>query len=32
MKIGVHKIAMGAPNDVSGLKSLIDSGAIDPAK
>jgi cyanuric acid amidohydrolase len=31
MKIGVHKIAMAAPNDVSGLKSLIDSGAIDPA-
>jgi cyanuric acid amidohydrolase len=31
MKIGVHKIAMAAPNDVSGLKSLIDSGAVDPA-
>ncbi len=31
MKIGVHKIAMSAPNDVSGLKCLIDSGAVDPA-
>lgn len=30
MKIGVHKIAMAAPNDVSGLKCLIDSGAVDP--
>ena len=31
MKIGVHKIAMAAPNDVSGLKSLIDNGTVDPA-
>ena len=31
MKIGVHKIPMAAPNDVSALKSLIDSGAVDPA-
>ena len=31
MKIGVHKIAMAAPNDVSGLKCLIDNGAVDPA-
>jgi len=31
MKIGVHKIAMAAPNDVSGLKCLIDSGVVDPA-
>jgi cyanuric acid amidohydrolase len=31
LKIGVHKIAMAAPNDVSGLKSLIDGGAVDPA-
>jgi cyanuric acid amidohydrolase len=31
MKIGVHKIAMAAPNDVSGLKSLINSGVVDPA-
>src|SRR5580704_1175322 len=31
MKIGVHKIAMAEPNDVSGLESLIDSGAVDPA-
>lgn len=31
MKIGVHKIAMAAPNDVSGLKCLIDSGTVDPS-
>ncbi|MEI9815128.1 MAG: ring-opening amidohydrolase [Acidobacteriota bacterium] len=31
MKIGVHKIAMAAPNDVSGLKCLIDAGAVDPS-
>src|SRR3981189_3854676 len=31
MKIGVHKIAMAAPNDVSGLKTLISGGAVDPA-
>lgn len=31
MKIGVHKIGMAAPNDVSGLRSLIDSGAVDPS-
>jgi cyanuric acid amidohydrolase len=31
MKIGVHKIGMAAPNDVSGLKSLINNGEVDPA-
>jgi len=31
MKIGVHKIPMAAPNDVSALKSLIDAGQVDPA-
>ena len=30
MKIGVHKVAMAAPNDVSGLAALIDSGEVDP--
>src|SRR2546428_9361015 len=29
MKIGVHKVAMAAPNDVSGLAALIDSGEVD---
>ena len=32
MKIGVYKVAMAAPNDVSGLAQLIDSGQIDPAE
>lgn len=31
MKIGVHKIAMASPDDVSALEGLIDSGAVDPA-
>ncbi|MEP7367880.1 MAG: ring-opening amidohydrolase, partial [Acidobacteriota bacterium] len=31
MKIGVHKIAMAAPNDVSGLKHLVEAGTVDPA-
>ena len=31
MKIGVHKVAMAAPNDVSELKALIDAGTVDPA-
>jgi cyanuric acid amidohydrolase len=30
MKIDVHKIAMAAPNDVSGLQSLICTGGVDP--
>ena len=32
MKIGVHKVAMAAPNDVSELAKLIDSGQINPAE
>lgn len=32
MKIGVHKVAMAAPNDVSELAKLIDSGQVDPAE
>src|SRR5437899_914939 len=32
MKIGVHKVAMAAPNDVSGLAALIDSGEVDPGE
>ena len=31
MKVGVHKVAMSAPNDVSELKGLIDAGTVDPA-
>lgn len=31
MRIGVHKIAMAAPNDVSGLKHLVETGAVDPS-
>src|ERR1700674_337392 len=32
MKIGVYKVAMAAPNDVSELAKLIDSGQINPAE
>ena len=28
MQIGVHKVAMAAPNDVSELAKLIDSGSV----
>ena len=31
MGIGVHKVAMAAPNDVSELERLIKAGAVDPA-
>src|SRR5947208_17118683 len=31
MNIGVWKVAMAAPNDVSELLKLIDSGQVDPA-
>src|SRR5437660_3635151 len=31
MNIGVWKVAMAAPNDVSELAKLIDSGSVDPA-
>jgi cyanuric acid amidohydrolase len=32
MQVTVHKVAMGAPNDVSELAALIASGDIDPSK
>jgi len=32
MQIGAHKVAMAAPNDVSELAKLIDSGAVKPAE
>src|SRR3954466_10127306 len=32
MQIGVHKVAMAAPNDVSQLARLIESGALNPAE
>jgi cyanuric acid amidohydrolase len=32
MKIGVHKVAMAAPNDVSGLVKLIDEKRVNPAE
>jgi cyanuric acid amidohydrolase len=31
MHINVHKIDMASPSDVSGLATLIDTGAVDPA-
>lgn len=31
MEIGVHKVAMAAPSDVSELERLIADGAVDPA-
>jgi cyanuric acid amidohydrolase len=30
MRVGVHKVAMNSPSDVSGLEKLIGAGAIDP--
>jgi cyanuric acid amidohydrolase len=30
MKVGVHKVSMSNPADVSGLKKLVDRGAVDP--
>src|SRR5436190_14832203 len=30
MRIGVHKVLMNSPSDVSGLDRLIDAGTIDP--
>lgn len=32
MKVGVHKIAMASPSDVSLLVALIETGEIDPGK
>lgn len=31
LKIGVHRLSMANPADVSGLKRLVDEGAVDPA-
>ena len=31
MKVGVHKIAMASPDDVSALEKLIDAGEVNPA-
>ena len=30
MRVGVHKVPMNSPNDVSGLERLIKAGAVDP--
>ena len=30
MRVGVHKVLMNNPGDVSGLERLIDAGAVDP--
>jgi len=32
MRIGVHKVLMNSPSDVSGLERLIDQGAINPGE
>jgi cyanuric acid amidohydrolase len=32
MQIGVHKVAMAAPNDVSELAKLIDAGTVNPSE
>jgi cyanuric acid amidohydrolase len=32
MQIGVHKVAMAAPNDVSELAKLIERGVVDPSE
>lgn len=32
MRVGVHKVAMAAPNDVSELGALIDKGEVNPAE
>ena len=32
MRIGVHKVPMNSPNDVSGLERLIKSGAVNPSE
>lgn len=32
MKIGVHKVSMAAPNDVSELAKLIDAGQVNAAE
>jgi cyanuric acid amidohydrolase len=30
MRVGVHKVLMNSPNDVSALERLIDAGTVDP--
>jgi cyanuric acid amidohydrolase len=32
MKVGIHKLPMNSPNDVSALERLIDNGEVDPAE
>ena len=32
MRVGVHKVLMSNPGDVSGLERLIDKGEIDPSE
>src|SRR5215470_4138453 len=32
MKVGVHKLPMNSPNDVSGMERLIDRGEVNPAE
>ena len=32
MRIGVHKVLMNSPSDVSGLEQLIDAGTINPGE
>ncbi len=32
MRVGVHKVLMNSPSDVSGLEKLIDDGAVDPGE
>jgi len=32
MRVGVHKLAMNSPSDVSALERLIDAGVVDPAE
>jgi len=32
MRVGVHKVLMNSPNDVSGLEMLIASGTVDPGE
>lgn len=31
MKVGLHRLSMAHPGDVSGLAALVDSGGVDPA-
>ena len=32
MRVGVHKLPMNSPNDVSALERLIDKGEVNPAE